>query len=189
MARSWLSITVELVEGNGERFWPRPGRIFAASRAHTFVQLSEAIETAFARWDRAHLHEFTLPDMTRLSTPFVEEEQGLGGIILDDRTTKLGRLSLGERFLYLFDYGDGWMHLCTAAAQRIDPLATLGLLPSRPLPFWGWGELPDQYGRRFADDDGECDPPPNPGLTDLPPLRPWWGPQGSSPHRPGDGRA
>jgi hypothetical protein len=183
MARSWLSITVELVEGNGERFWPRPGRIFAASRAHTFAQLAEAIEAAFARWDRAHLHEFTLADMTRLATPFGNLERGLEGPLLDDRTMKLSHLSLRERFLYLFDYGDGWLHLCTVAPQCIDALETLGPLPSRPLPFSGWGELPDQYGRRFADDDGASELPPNPGLGDLPPLRPWWGPQDESPRR------
>jgi len=41
----------------------------------------------------------------------------------------------------------------------------------------GWGTIPDQCGRRWADDDSEHDEPPNPGLTDLPPLQPWWGPQ------------
>ena len=35
MTRIWLSITVEMVSGRGERFWPRPGRVFVASRAHT----------------------------------------------------------------------------------------------------------------------------------------------------------
>ena len=175
MARSWLFIQVELVEGNGERFWPRPGRLFAASRAHSFAQLSDAIEDAFARWDRAHLHEFTLADATRLATPFQGWEQSSQGPALDDRRIRLNRLALGERFLYIFDFGDGWLHLCTVGEKRIDPLETLGSLPSRPLPYWGWGALPDQYGRRFAEDDGESDPPPDPGFVDLPPLRPWWG--------------
>lgn len=58
MARTWLSITVELIEGRGRHLWPRPGRIFAAARSHTFAQLAQAIDDAFARWDRAHLHEF-----------------------------------------------------------------------------------------------------------------------------------
>src|SRR5206468_2827930 len=65
MTRTWLSIRVELVEGHGEHFWPRPGRIFAAARTHTFAQLATAIDDAFARWDRAHLHEFDLADGTR----------------------------------------------------------------------------------------------------------------------------
>ena len=65
MSRTWLSIRVELVEGHGTRFWPRPGRIFAAARSHPFDALATAIDDAFARWDRAHLHEFRLADGTR----------------------------------------------------------------------------------------------------------------------------
>ena len=48
MGRTWLSIRVDLVAGHGEHFWPRPGRIFAAARSHTFAQLAEAIDDAFA---------------------------------------------------------------------------------------------------------------------------------------------
>ena len=67
--RSWLSIRVELVEGRGERYWPRPGRLFGAARSHSFAQLASAIDDAFARWDRSHLHEFELEDGTRIGTP------------------------------------------------------------------------------------------------------------------------
>lgn len=56
-------------------------------------------------------------------------------------------------------------------------LEMLGIIPSAPLSYWGWGEIPDQYGRRTEDDDGETPLPPDPELTDLPPLRPFWGPQ------------
>ena len=31
MARTWLSIRVEVVEGRAELLWPRPGRVFAAA--------------------------------------------------------------------------------------------------------------------------------------------------------------
>jgi hypothetical protein len=61
VARTWLSIRVDLIEGRGEQYWPRPGRIFAAARSHTFKQLADAIDDAFARWDRSHLQEFTSP--------------------------------------------------------------------------------------------------------------------------------
>ncbi len=114
MAQTWLSIRVDLIEGHGEEYWPRPGRIFAAARSHTFKQLGDAIDTAFARWDRSHLQDFTLADGRRLCDP-------------------------------------------------------------DPLPYWGWGEIPDQYQRRWSDDDGESPAPENPGLADLPPLRPQWG--------------
>ena len=62
MSRTWLSIRVELVSGRGRDFWPRPGRDFAAGRRHTFADLAGAIDDAFARWDRAHLHLFDLGD-------------------------------------------------------------------------------------------------------------------------------
>lgn len=55
VARTWLSIRIDLVHGYGEDFWPRPGRIFAAARRHTFEELAEAINTALGRWDFAHL--------------------------------------------------------------------------------------------------------------------------------------
>jgi hypothetical protein len=36
-----------------------------------------------------------------------------------------------------------------------------------------------QYGRRTDDDGGESPLPPDPDATDLPPLRPYWGPRPS----------
>jgi hypothetical protein len=92
VARTWLSIQVDLVEGHGQHVWPRPGRIFAAARNHTFAQLADAIDDAFARWDRAHLHEFTLADGVRLTTPHVDWEE-LGPAI-DDHTERLSNRTI-----------------------------------------------------------------------------------------------
>lgn len=39
-----------------------------------------------------------------------------------------------------------------------DPLDALGIATDRPTPYWGWGTIPDQYGRLWRDDDGEADP-------------------------------
>jgi hypothetical protein len=175
MARTWLSLRVELVQGRGEDLWPRPGRVFAAARRHSFAQLADAIDDAYARWDQAHLHDFTLADGTRLTTPYVDWEDS--GPALDDRKATLARLRPGEQFVYVFDFGDDWTHLCTVGEERIDPLDELGILPDGPLPYWGWGDIPDQYGRRWDGDDGESAPPRDPGLADLPPLLPWWGTQ------------
>lgn len=173
MARTWLSIRVDLVEGHGEHYWPRPGRIFVAARSHTFAELADAIDDAFARWDRAHLHEFTLADGTRLTTPYEDWEEL--GPAADDRRTNLSRLKAGEQFVYVFDFGDDWAHLCTVGPMRVDPIETLGIVATGPLPYWGWGDIPDQYRRRWDGDDGESTPPEDPGLSDLPALRPWWG--------------
>jgi len=81
----------------------------------------------------------------------------------------------GEQFAYTFDLGDNWQHLCTVAQQRADPLETLGIIPVGSVPCWGWGDIPDQYGRRWDGDDGSSPMPKAPnGLADLPPILPGW---------------
>jgi len=172
MARTWLSVRVELVAGRGEDYWPRPGRLFAVARSHTFEELATAIDDAFARWDRAHLHEFTLADGYRVGRPSPDDWDP--DHMLDIRRIGASRLSLGEQFVYTFDLGDDWQHLCTVGSERVDPLSVLGIVPYRPLPYWGWGDIPDQYGRRWDGDDGESEPPPNPNGADLPLLLGDW---------------
>ncbi|WP_433890561.1 hypothetical protein [Streptomyces sp. CA-111067] len=96
---------------------------------------------------------------------------------LDGHATELSRLRAGEQFAYVFDLGDNWAHLCTVAEKRIDPLDELDETPERPVPYRGWGSLPDQYARHWDGDDGESPPPKRParGLSDLPPILPGWG--------------
>ncbi len=130
--RIWLSIRVELIQGGGRALWPRPGRVFAAARSHTFLALGDAIDTAFARWDRAHLSLFELADATDVCGPIQWEDPPEGSVFAG--ATRLSRLNAGEQFLYTFDMGDDWTHLCTVAEQRIDALEALGIIPDRPLP-------------------------------------------------------
>ena len=178
MARTWLSIRVDLVSGHGGDLWPRPGRVLAAARSHSFAQLAESIDDAFARWDRAHLHLFTMADNTPI-TPLDWWDGEPPDEAVDGRTTKLSRLQPGEKFAYVFDLGDYWAHLCTVGDTRIDPLDELGTIPNQPTPFWGWGQIPDQYARAWDGDDGESagPKPPRPELSDLPPILPGWGNQ------------
>jgi hypothetical protein len=173
VARTWLSVQVELVSGRGDAFWPRPGRIIAAARRHTFWDLARAINLAFGRWDLSHLSEFVLADGTRIShaDPWYDPPEGT----IEIRDEKLSRLALEEQFAYTFDFGDGWTHLCRVGSERIDPVADVGLVPELPTAYFGWGTLPDQYGRRWSDDDGGEDPlPSDPRGDDLPPLLPVW---------------
>jgi hypothetical protein len=168
VARTWLSIRVELVGGmDAPDLWPRPGRLLLARPGMTFRDLAVAIDNAFARWDLSHLHVFRLADGTRIGvrTPWDEDDEEL-----DDRAEKLSRLQLGERFAYEFDLGDSWMHLCTVGEEKVDPEQVYGQRPDRPVPYFGWGTIPDQYGRRWDADDGESPlpPPPDPPLSDLP---------------------
>ena len=178
MARTWLSIRVELVGGRGADLWPWPGRVFAAARSHSFRQLADAINLAFARWDLAHLHMFTLADGVQVTALDHWDGEAPDGAVDSDKT-KLSRLTPGEQFAYVFDFGDDWTHLCTLATARIDPLEQLGIVPAQPQPYFGWGDLPDQYGRRWDNDDGESPEPirPTRPTADLPPILPSWGPR------------
>lgn len=169
MARTWLSVRVELLGGRGDEPWPWPGRIFAVGPTHTFMDLADAINTAFARWDRAHLSQFVLAD-GRIVT---DEETGLeatssiGGPIteaLDIVTAKVMKtLDPGAAFEYTFDFGDNWTHRCLIGEDLVDPVEVLGIRPAAPLPYRGWGNIPDQYGRRWEDDDGQSPVPKRPG--------------------------
>jgi Plasmid pRiA4b ORF-3-like protein len=159
------------VQGRGEHLWPRPGRLFAAAANHRFGQLAAAIDGAFARWDRSHLHEFEFGDGTRIGIADADDDD-----LLDEQRLNLSRLKPGDQFVYVFDLGDDWAHLCTVG-ESIDPIATLGIVPSEPLPYFGWGEIPDQYGRAWNDDDA-AQTRDDLGLRDLPPLRPDWGGRG-----------
>lgn len=183
MARTWWSIRVELVGGRGEYLWPRPGRILIARPGWTFRTLADGINQAFARWDLAHLHAFTLADGTRITMHDLWGED-FGG--LDDTRTKLTRLSPGEQFAFTFDFGDDWDHLCTVGEDKVDPLDVAGIVPDTPIPIFGWGDLPDQYDRRHANDDGSnrIPPRPDPPTGDLPPILHNWGPRKGGPRAP-----
>ncbi len=61
-----------------------------------------------------------------------------------------------------WDLAHLWQHLCTVGPERVDPEEVYGMTPSRPVPYWGWGDVPDQSGRRFANDDGDGPIPPDP---------------------------
>jgi hypothetical protein len=113
MARTWLSIRVELVGGmHAHDLWPRPGRILMARPGMTFRMLADGLNDAFARWERSHLHAFTFVDGTRVSirTPRDEPDDE----DLDDTVVKLSRLALGA----------------SAPASRSTPTA-LGGFPER----------------------------------------------------------
>lgn len=179
MARTWLSVTVELLGGRGQELWPWPGRIFAVGPSHTFLDLATAINDAFARWDRAHLSMFTLADGRVVADPETGAEMAgsIGGPIiepLDISSAKVSRVLGPEaEFQFTFDLGDDWTHRCVVAKEKVDPVEVLGIRPSAPLPYWGWGSIPDQYGRRWADDDGEGRAPRRPSRPHPMLLHEW----------------
>jgi hypothetical protein len=150
MARTWLQIRVELEGGRDIVCEPPPGRVLIVGPSHSFADLAEAIDAAFARWDLSHLHGFTLPDGRRVGFPDLDWEVEW----LDHRALKVARaLKPGDRFEYTFDFGDDWRHRCQVLADKVDPNDEYGAAPRRPVAIWGWGWIPDQYGRVTADED------------------------------------
>ncbi len=87
--------------------------------SHTFAQLAEAIDVAFARWDFSHLHLFELADGREIG--FAEVEPGEHAW-LDHSILKVAReLKPGDRFRYTFDFGDDWRHRCEVLGDKVDP--------------------------------------------------------------------
>jgi hypothetical protein len=151
MARTWLQIRVDLLGGRGMDCVPSPGRIFIVGPGHTFEQLAEAIDVGFARWDLSHLHVFELADGRRVGFP--DDSFGLDLGWLDHARLKVAReVKPGEEFAYVFDLGDDWRHRCTVLQDKADPVEEYGTPPAMPAAIWGWGTIPDQYGRRSFDE-------------------------------------
>lgn len=151
MARTWLQLRVDLLSGLGGRLDPTPGRVFIVGPSHSFLALADAVNAAFARWDLSHLHEFELAGGRRIGFvdpgPFDDEP------IEDHASVKVGKaVGAGEEFSFVFDFGDRWEHRCRVLGEKVDPREEWGEgpLPKQPVVIWGWGEIPDQYGRRSA---------------------------------------
>lgn len=155
MARTWLQIRVDLLGGRGEGLDPTPGRIFICGPGHSFGQLADAINQAFARWDLSHLHDFELADGRRIGFPDDEFAPDLSWE--DQKKLKpASELGPGEEFAFTFDFGDNWRHRCRVLPEKIDPRDEWGPgpLPRQPVAVWGWGSIPDQYGCRSAAERG-----------------------------------
>jgi hypothetical protein len=147
----WMTIRVELVSGRGVDFDAPPCRIFLVGPDHTFGELADAINLHFARWDLSHLHAFRLADGIEIGFPDPDSPE-----TLDQKRIKLGSaLGKGDAFEFVFDFGDDWTHRCLVAEVGLDPDELYGATPTLPVPIWGWGSMPDQYGRRWENDTGD----------------------------------
>jgi hypothetical protein len=144
VARTWLAIEVELLGGGGIDCDPPPGRVMIVGPSHTFAQLAEAVDAAFARWDLSHLHEFELPDGRLVGYP---DDSFEPDVVWHDHA----KLKPGMDFSYVFDLGDNWRHRCRVEPEKVDPLVVYGIVPAGPVAVSGWGWIPDQYGRRSRD--------------------------------------
>jgi hypothetical protein len=145
----WLIVRVELIAGSGEAIDPPPGRDFLVSPTHSLLEFGVAIDSGFARWDLGHLHLFRLPGGETHMLGGDEEDPDVPGT----ESTLFRDLGLtkGTKFEYVFDLGDEWVHRCEVRAVGVDPEAAFGDVPPGPVPLFGWGTIPDQYGRTMPD--------------------------------------
>ncbi|HEY3315289.1 MAG TPA: hypothetical protein VGL40_08470 [Bacillota bacterium] len=155
----WFAVRVQLVGGGDMgRLSSGPGRVFLVGPEHTLKDLAVAIDLAFARWDLAHMHEFRFPDGRCYGIP--DDEPGgplFGGEpTIDYERHRVGAVvRQGEDFIYVFDFGADWQHRCQVTRDGLNPEEVAGIVPRNPVPIWGWGSMPDQYGRRWEGDTGE----------------------------------
>ncbi|QBI19013.1 hypothetical protein ER308_05280 [Egibacter rhizosphaerae] len=150
----WVTIKVVLTGREGEPLAQPPGRVMLAHRGHTFAELGDAIDVAFGRWDLGHLHEFNVDGRSLTNdgeegAPHVEDS--------DSVALRDVRLHEGTRFRYVFDLGEEWSHDCTVEEVDLAVEEVYGEAPDTPIPVFGWGTLPDQYGRLTEDEDDELD--------------------------------
>ena len=145
----WLIVRVELIAGSGEAIDPSPGRDLLVSPTHSLLEFAVAIDSGFARWDLGHLHLFRLPGGETYMLGGDEEDPD----VPSTESTRFGDLGLtkGTKFEYVFDLGDEWVHRCEVQAVRVDPEDAFGDVPPGPVPLFGWGTIPDQYGRTMPD--------------------------------------
>ena len=131
---------------------PPPGRVLIVGPSHTFEQFADAINQAFARWDLSHLHEFRGSPMggELASRATISPLTWHGKITAKLKVCR--EVKPGDEFTFTFDFGDNWRHRCKVRPEKADPVEEYGEKPPRPVAIWGWGSIPDQYGRSTLDE-------------------------------------
>lgn len=151
-----MVVRVFLATRAGEELVGMPGRDLLLSDTHTFADLAAAIDRAFARWDLSHLHEFRFADGRRIGMIDPDDLDDDASDLDEQKVTvQQAGLRQGDTFEYVFDFGDSWEHHCTVLRCKVDPMEECGAASSEIVPVFGWGTIPDQYGRRTPEEDGE----------------------------------
>ena len=151
----WMTIRVVLADGQGIELDPPAGRVMLCHTGHTFAEFAEGVDASLGRWDPTPEHEFEVEGRLLASDPDAV------GVLLpvadatDSETVTLGDVGLrrGSRFTYLFDPRQRWIHQCQVEETALDPFTLVEEEPELPIPVFGWGDVPDQYGRIDEDDD------------------------------------
>lgn len=152
----WMTIRVVLVGREGAPLPLPAGRVLLAHGDHTFADLAEAVDTAFGRWDLTPLHEFRVPGRYLISDlDNAEESDDVVVEQSDEVALRDVGLEPGSILRYVFDLGERWVHRCDVESIGVDPVDLYGEEPEFPVPIFGWGPIPDQYGRDSEEEDEE----------------------------------
>lgn len=124
------------------------------------VELHHILQAAMG-WTDAHLHEFRIGQAT-YATPDPDDPFGDRGVI-DERSVVLAEvLAAGQRFEYLYDFGDSWCHLIEVERTRLLPegpaghgFVEAGSRACPPEDCGGAGSYQDALARLQDDPTGE----------------------------------
>ena len=144
----WMTIRFEVLGRDGEPLAVPPGRVLLAHPDHVLGELADAVDNAFGRWDLTPVSEFTIDGRRALPGGDPDDPEAL-----DSDTCRIGDLgwAVGSQFTYTFDLGEGWEHECRVEEVGVEAGAEVDE-PDLPVPVFGWGTIPDQYGRDEEDD-------------------------------------
>jgi hypothetical protein len=116
------------------------------SAKHTLLDLHHAIQDAFD-FDDDHLYSFFMDGKPwsheRFTSPYEDE-----GPYVDEACVGELGLSVGQKFLYLFDYGDQWEF-----QVEVEDVRQEGKKPRRPKIVEERGKAPEQYPMYDEDDE------------------------------------
>jgi len=145
-----MTVRVVLEARDGATLPQAAGRVILARLDHTFAEFARAIDTSFGRWDLTPVHEFEVYGRRLLSDVAADE----GGIAEASDDVRLGETHLrpGAPFSYVFDLGENWQHTCDVESPLVDA-GQYGEQPELPIAVFGWGTIPDQFGRETEEDD------------------------------------
>ena len=164
----WLHIEVRLTGNRRLTLDPAPGRVLLCHVEHTFADLADGIDASFGRWDPMQAHEFDV-DGRILVGGAGDEELSEDAAYSDDVALDELKGRPGFAFRYAFDPGEGWAHECEVVATDVD--VDPDDEADDVVAVFGWGTIPDQYGRETPDDydDDLADD----GDDDLDPAEAW----------------
>lgn len=93
---------------------PMVRRVVEVPGEVSLAVLHEVVQEAMG-WEHAHLHEFEIGD-ARYGMPDPDWDSE----VADESKTKLFRLvGVGDRFGYVYDFGDGWEHVLTVESITV----------------------------------------------------------------------